>query len=126
MTAELLREARSLLDDPPSAQPGLWERAAILLARQALEEALDDFWRARAPDLLHASMRAQLLCLGALMNNERAAADVDQLWGALSNACHFNPYETNLSGAEVHAWLNETERLCALLIRKAGRAAART
>ena len=71
-------------------------------------------------------MRAQLLCLGELMQNAHDAADVDQLWGALSNACHFNPYETNPGGAEVHAWLNETERLCALLIRKAGRAAART
>ena len=59
MTAEPLREVRALVDNPPSTQPGLWERAAILLARQALEGALDDFWRARAPDLLHASMRAQ-------------------------------------------------------------------
>ena len=50
VTAEPLREARALLDRPPSNHPGLWERAAILLARQALEEALDDFWRARAPD----------------------------------------------------------------------------
>ena len=24
------------------------------------------------------------------MNNERDAADVDQLWGALSDACHFD------------------------------------
>ena len=70
MTTELIDESRSLLDTPPSTHPGLWERAAILLARQALEEALDDFWRARSPDLLHASMRAQLLCLGPLMSND--------------------------------------------------------
>ena len=122
MTAEPLREVRALVDNPPSTQPGLWERAAILLARQALEEALDDFWRARAPDLLHASMRAQLLCLGPLMSNDRDAADVDQLWGALSNACHFDAIQPTPAGAEVHAWLNETQRLCQLLARRAGRA----
>ena len=122
MTAEPLREARALLDHPPSARPGLWERAAILLARQALEEALDEFWCARGPDLLNASMRAQLLCLGPLMNNDRDAADVDQLWGALSNACHFDTFQPTPGAAEVHAWLNDAQRLCQLLARRAGRA----
>ena len=121
MTAETLREARALLDHPPSTHPGLWERAAILLARQALEEALDDFWRARAPDLLHASMRAQLLCLGPLMNNPRDAADVDQLWGALSNACHFDTFQPTPGAAEVHAWLTDAQRLCQLLARRSTR-----
>ena len=121
MTAERLREARALLDHPPSTQPGLWERAAILLARQALEEALDDFWRARAPDILHASMRAQLLCLGPLMNNDRDAADVDQLWGALSNACHFDAVQPTPGPAEVRAWLTDTQRLCQLLAQRTGR-----
>ena len=120
VTAEPLREAHALLDHPPSTRPGLWERAAILLARQALEEALDHFWRARAPDLLNASMRAQLLCLGPLMNNHRDAADVDQLWGALSNACHFDPFQPTPGPAEVRAWLTDTERLCLLLARRAG------
>lgn len=124
MTAEPLREARALLDSPPSTQPGLWERAAILLARQALEETLDDFWRARAPDLLHVSMRAQLLCLGPLMNNDRDASDIDQLWGALSNACHFDALQPIPGPAEVHAWLTDTQRLCHLLARRAGHSAS--
>ena len=126
MTAEPLREARALLDRPPSNQPGLWERASILLARQALEEALDDFWRARAPDLLHASMRAQLLCLGPLMSNDRDAADIAQLWSTLSDACHFDACYPTLSAHEIHVWLDRTEELCALLARKAGRTTART
>ena len=120
MTAEPLREARALLHHPPSIHPGLWERAAILLARQALEEALDDFWRARAPDLLNASMRAQLLCLGPLMNNDRDAADVDQLWGALSNACHFDALQPTPGAVEVRSWLTDAERLCQHLARRAG------
>ena len=124
MTEELLDESRSLLDAPPSPHPGLWERAAILLARQALEEALDDFWRARSPDLLHASMRAQLLCLGPLMNNDHDAARITQLWGALSDACHFSAVQPTPAAAQVHAWLNDTQRLCALLTRRSGPAAA--
>ena len=122
MTAEPLREARALLDRPPSDHPGLWERAAILLARQALEESLDGFWCARAPHLLNASMRAQLLCLGPLMKDDRDAANVDQLWGALSNACHFDALQPAPTAAEVHAWLTNTQRLCQLLARRAGRA----
>ncbi len=124
MTAELLRESRALLDQPPSAAPGLWERAAVLLARQAIEEALDRFWASRSPDLRQASMRAQLLCLGVLMNNERDAADVDQLWGALSDVCHFDACAPTPGAAEVRVWLNETERLCAILEHRAGRQSA--
>jgi hypothetical protein len=126
VTAEPLREARALLESPPSTHPGLWERAATLLARQALEEALDGFWHARSPDLLHASMRAQLLCLGPLMNNDRDAARVAQLWGALSDACHFNALQPTPSLSEVQTWLDQTECLCALLTRKAGRTVAHT
>ena len=121
MTADLLPTSRALLDQPPSAAPGLWERAAVLLARQALEEALDRFWSSRSPDLLQASMRAQLLCLGTLMNNERDAADVDQLWGALSDACHFDACAPAPSAAEIHVWLEETARLCRILERRTGR-----
>ena len=124
MSTELLREARALLDHPPSSAPDLWERAAVLLARQALEEALDRFWASRSPDLLQASMRAQLLCLGSLMNNERDAADVDQLWSALSDACHFDACAPVPSAEEIHVWLDEAARLCAILERRAGRPSA--
>ncbi len=124
MTANLLCDARALLEQPPSSAPDLWERAAVLLARQALEEALDRFWDSRSPDLLPASMRAQLLCLGVLMNNERDAADVDQLWGALSDACHFDACAPAPSAAEIHVWLDEAARLCAILERRAGRPSA--
>ena len=120
MSTEFLREARTLLDEPPSAGPDLWERAAVLVLRQALEEALDRFWAGRSPDLLTASMRAQLLCLGVLMNNERDAADVDQLWGALSDACHFDACTPAPGAGEIHVWLDQTERLCTILERRAG------
>lgn len=121
LSAELLRESRALLDQPPSAAPDLWERAAVLLARQALEEALDRFWASRSRDLLQASMRAQLLCLGSFMNNERDAAEVDQLWSALSDACHFDACAPAPSASEIRVRLDEATRLCAILERRTGR-----
>lgn len=117
--AELLAESCALLDQPPSAVAGLWETAAILLARQALEEALERFWRSRSPELVFAPMHAQLLCLGTLMNSERDAADISQLWATLSNACHFGAAEA-ASAAEVETWVGKAKRLCELLELKAG------
>ena len=61
--AEVMTAARNLIERTDSATAGLWPRATALLARQALEAALDDFWRIRAPGMEHCSMRAQLLCL---------------------------------------------------------------
>jgi hypothetical protein len=46
---------------------GTWPRAVALLARQALEQGLDDFWGARAPRVREASRHAQMLCLGAYL-----------------------------------------------------------
>ena len=62
MTA-LITEARRLLERPDAMTAGIWPRATALLARQALEAALDDLWRVRAPGVEAGSMRAQLLCL---------------------------------------------------------------
>ena len=55
------------------------------------------------------------------MNNERDAADVDQLWGALSDACHFDACTPAPGAAEIHVWLDEAARLCTILEHRAGR-----
>ncbi len=120
LPASLLRQARDLLAQPPSAAPGLWERAAVLLARQALEVALTTYWRAREPNVQGVSMRAQLLCLGVSMNDESAAGDVDQLWSDLSHACHVDAVQPAPSAEDARFWLDETEELCTLLARRAG------
>ena len=128
MTISVLGDkARSLLNDPPSAAPDIWERASILLARQALEEALNDFWCAsQRLDLLNVhSMRAQVLCLRQFLEDDcTAAADFYQLWSTLSDACHFNALYPTPSAQEIHVWLDRTEELCALLARKAWRTTA--
>ena len=61
--ADVVTAARNLMERTDPATAGLWPRATALLARQALEAAHDDFWRAKAPGMEQCSMRAQLLCL---------------------------------------------------------------
>ena len=60
---DVVTAARHLMERIDPATAGLWPRATVLLARQALEAALDDFWKVRAPGMERCSMKAQLLCL---------------------------------------------------------------
>jgi hypothetical protein len=106
----LVRAARDLLlySDPETA--GLWPRAAALLARQALEMGLDEFWMVHAPGVQKASARAQLLCLPAYMD-PLAARKADHAWEALSRACHHHPYELAPTAAELSSWIEDVNRV---------------
>ena len=42
--SKLIRAARDLLERPDPMTAGIWPRASALLARQALESALDELW----------------------------------------------------------------------------------
>ena len=99
---ELIVAARHLLErvDPKTA--GLWPRASALLARQALEGALDALWARGAPGLELCSARAQLICLPSyLRSNEVLAEHVSWTWAALSNACHQHPYDLPPTSTEL-------------------------
>src|SRR5262249_39552838 len=108
--SEVLAEARSVatLDDPGLV--GLRERAAALLARQALEESVRETLRRRAPGTELVSARAQLLCLPTYAP-DAAAADARYLWGVLSRACHHHPYELAPTANELTEWLSATGRV---------------
>jgi hypothetical protein len=113
MTADqstLVRAARDLLlySDPETA--GLWPRAAALLARQALEMGLDEFWMSHAPGVEDASARAQLLCLPAYMDPP-TARKADHAWEALSRACHHHPYELAPTAAELSSWIEDVNQV---------------
>ena len=93
---------------------GIWPRATALLARQALEGALDDLWRLRAPGLEHCSARAQLLCLPSyLPGHEELAERVSYAWSGLSRACHQHPYELPPTSSELLGWLTTVDQLVA-------------
>jgi hypothetical protein len=105
----LLDVARDLLQRPDPATAGIWPRASGLLARQALETALDDYWRRRAPGLELCSMRAQLLCLPSYLHGDGAdglAERTAYAWIRLSWACHQHVYELPPTAAELAAWID--------------------
>jgi len=63
---------------------GVWPRAAALLGRQALEEGLDAWWRAKGIPLEKCTTHAQLLCLPTYLKDEETARQLSYVWSALS------------------------------------------
>lgn len=108
---QTLEVARDLLERSDDATRGLWPRAAALLGRQALEDAVSWIWFVRAPGLEACSMRAQLLCLADYLGNERVAEETAHIYARLSWACHHHPYELAPTAMELRAWLEEVARL---------------
>jgi hypothetical protein len=121
---DLLTEARRLVEHPDAATAGVWPRAAALLARQALEQAMAGLWAERpgADGLADCTMRSQLLCLTAYLD-EDVASRAAYLSAALSRACHYHPYELAPTATELTRWLNEAADLIALLRSPAGKLA---
>lgn len=108
---QLLDHARRLLDDSAGGTVSAWSRAAALLARQALEEALRRFWRIKAPGVEYTNMRAQLACLRTYLPSDALASDVSFAWYALSRATHHHPYELDPTREELESLLATAERL---------------
>jgi hypothetical protein len=108
---DLLDAARELLARPGARASGAWPRATAHLARQALEQTLEDFWRARLPALASAPKRIQLTALPTFLRDSEAAARAAYTWASLSNACHHHPYELAPSTSELTAWMISVEEL---------------
>jgi hypothetical protein len=113
---ELLAAAKRLIDRPDAAAVGVWPRAAALLARQALELAMAELWAAnpQATELSGSSMRSQMLCLTAYLDQD-IASRADYLFAALSRSCHYHSYELAPTAAELTSWLNEATDLVTLM-----------
>jgi hypothetical protein len=101
--SELLDAARRMLDEPNPSTVSAWGRAAALLARQALEAALAEFWGVRAPGVENLNMRAQLNCARAYL--PAVATDLSHVWHALSRATHHRPYELDPTREELDTLL---------------------
>jgi hypothetical protein len=89
--ADILAMAEDVMTRARPETAGLWTRAAALLARQALEESLGDFWRARGPALANCGTRPQLICLRDHL--PAIGGRVYVAWAALTRACHHHAYE---------------------------------
>jgi len=102
----LLNQAQEVMD--LQSESRVMTRTAALIARQALESALEKFWYARGfPEVAHVSMRAQLICLNEF-SNEKLAEDTSHIWWTLSRACHHHPYELAPTYEEINSWLAKT------------------
>lgn len=118
---ELLAAARTLIARPDAATAGVWPRTAALLARQALEQAVDARW-ADIPgtiDMQQATMRSQLIALPTYLD-PALAHQIAYTWCALSNACHFHAYELAPTSAELTNWIADVSTLIDHLDQPAG------
>ena len=112
--AALLSHASGLMEAGGPTAPALWARCSALLTRQALEVALDDWWRRHAPAVSAASRHSQLLCLGSYLEDEHLAGEVAHAWVALSHACHYHSYELVPTAGELEAWMESVRRFASL------------
>jgi len=110
---DVLAMARQVLDRASPDTAGLWPRAAALLGRQALEMAVDDYWRTRHLPLDSCPTFAQLICLREYLGDDDLAGGVHHAWNALSRACHQHPYELPPTAAELNDWIAVVSRFIA-------------
>jgi hypothetical protein len=108
---ETLAMAQALLERADAKTAGLWPRAAALLARQAMEQGLDDYWRERGLALDEFGTRPQLICLREYLGDDALAGRAHHTWAALSEACHHHPYELAPGHAELTAWIDTVGEL---------------
>lgn len=120
---ELLACARDLVDRSDEVTAGLWSRAAAFLARQALETAIADLWRAKIPAVAACSMRAQLLALSTAADRPTARR-ARHVYTTLSRACHHRAYELSPTADELRGWIDEIEHVIAVCAAAAGAASA--
>ena len=97
---DVLSMAESVLDGSVQVPDGNSARAAAVLARQALEEIVDDRCAAVAPGLVRPSMRSRLIILTAL-DDADVGAGAQTAWDGLSRASHHHSYELQPAAGQV-------------------------
>ena len=106
---KLLGLARAVMSSKAAGVSSAWPRCSALLARQALEKALDTFWSENAPSAGQSSRRSQLLCLGTYLADRTLTRRVAQAWSALSHACHHQPYDLPPTTGELEGWMESVQ-----------------
>jgi hypothetical protein len=100
---ELLAAARRTAGRP-AAWGASWPRATAILARQALEDTIDQTWTGSAAEMRSRSWADKLTCLPWYTNPD-AARRARHTWHALTNACHAHPYELAPTTNELRGWI---------------------
>lgn len=107
---------RLLLPEPGAVTtlgPGLRARAAAVLLRMALDQALDAYWKRVTPSMTRIGAH-RMLCLEWYAGHDTARR-CRTTWSALSAACHYRTYELPPAPAEIHTRLLEVTALLAAL-----------
>jgi len=97
---DILSMAEAVLDGSVSVPGGHSARAAAVLARQALEEIVDERCASIALGMGRPSMRSKLIILTAL-DVATVGACAQTAWDSLSRACHHHSYELQPTAGEV-------------------------
>jgi hypothetical protein len=108
--ADVLAMAEALVGHASRETRGLWPRAAALVARQALEQAVDEYWRARGFDFRGCGERQKLICLREYLD-PHLAGEVYEAWAQLTRACHHHAYELAPTVEELAASMVTVRRL---------------
>jgi hypothetical protein len=102
---------RDLIRRPDVPFDGIWPRAAALPARQALETAMGELWASsRRAAGMSGCPCARRMCLTAYLDPGPASRAV-YLLAALSQACHYHPYELPPTAAELTGWLDQATQV---------------
>lgn len=89
--------------------PGLRARAAAVLLRMALDQALDAYWLGITPSMTRVG-KHRMLCLEWYAGHDTARR-CRTTWSALSAACHYRTGELPPSPAEIRTRLLEVTGL---------------
>ncbi len=98
--SELIKVAAELLEKPVE-DPGIAERAAALLARQALEELTAVALNRFGIDATTVDFTSQLICLQGTMADSDLATETAAVWGTLSTVVHHDGLELSPTESEV-------------------------
>ena len=115
-----LRAARLILDRPDALVTPGWARSVALLARQALEEAVEDFWARHAPGMRQATGRSRFVALRFYVDDPDLARHAHHVWATLSDASHHHGYDLAPTAGELRAWLDTVSDLVARLTTDTG------
>jgi hypothetical protein len=109
---DLLLAAQDLLDQRGVAG---WQRAVAVLARQALESAVDDIWREWESRMTAASWRSKLIALPQFVAAS-TANDARSCWESLSGVCHVRQYDLPPTDLELEDLLAVSRRTIGALL----------
>lgn len=111
MSADPLLMAKVMTERPAAFDHAAWARSAILLARQAVEDAVSDIFAATVPAMTDRSFRSQFVALPFYVTDDDLGRRAHQLWSELSAACHPYAYDLAPSLPEVRDWIERAETI---------------